>query len=59
MNLRETRTSKFITQKELAEAAGISLMTVGRLEAGKTKPKFKTVKAIAKVLKVKPQDIDW
>lgn len=57
--LKETRRKQFITQRELAAKAGVSLMTIIRLETGKTQPKFKTAKAIARVLKVKPQDIDW
>lgn len=48
-----------MTQKELAAMSGINLATVMRLEAGKHKPKFKTAKAIARSLRMKPQDIEW
>jgi DNA-binding XRE family transcriptional regulator len=59
ITLKEARTKQFITQRELAAKAGVHLMTIIRLENGKHKPKFKTAKAIARVLKMKPQDIDF
>ena len=57
--LRVLRERLFITQTELAEAAGISLVTLNRLENGKQKPSFKTIRKLAKALGVEPGEIEF
>jgi DNA-binding XRE family transcriptional regulator len=46
-----------MTQRQLAEVAGIDQATVSNLEAGKTSPSWETAFQICQVLKVKPEDI--
>lgn len=50
--LRSVRTSKGITQRELAERAGIHANTVARLERGEVEPSWQVVLAAAKALGV-------
>ena len=57
--LKEIRESKFISQRELAEQAKLAHITVIRLEKRRTKPTFKTVRALAKALGVNPGDIQF
>ncbi|MBW3523463.1 helix-turn-helix transcriptional regulator [Chryseobacterium sp. NKUCC03_KSP] len=45
-----------LTQKELAEKAGLSLRTIQRIEAGNT-PKGFTLKALAESLNTTPEDL--
>jgi transcriptional regulator with XRE-family HTH domain len=47
-----------LTQQELAEAAGVSLGTVNRLERGVREPRPGTMRRIAAVLGVKIADVD-
>ena len=49
---KETRKKLGLTQKEVAEKAGIFSNTYSRIERGEQKPKFETIKDIAKVLKI-------
>ena len=57
--LRVLRERLFITQTELAEAAGISLVTLNRLENNKQKPSFKTIRKLAKALGVELGEIEF
>ena len=57
--LRSLRERLFLTQPELAEKAGISHITLNRLENGKQKPSFKTIRKLAKALGVEPEDIKF
>ena len=57
--LRGLRERLFSTQTELAEAAGISLVTLNRLENNKQKPSFKTIRKLAKALGVEPGEIEF
>lgn len=56
MKLREIAC---LTQQELADKIGMSVITLSRIEHGKQKPRPSTKRAIAKALKMKPQDIEW
>lgn len=56
-SLRKMRESRFLTQQELAERAGLALTTVARLEAGKTVARLRTVRTLAKALGCKPVDL--
>ena len=51
------RTKQFLTQRELAARAGVTVSTVNRLERRLQNPTFKTIKALAKALNVDPAEI--
>jgi transcriptional regulator with XRE-family HTH domain len=57
MDIRTARLISGMTQKQLAEKAGIAQAHLSRLEAGKGEIYVSQLKKIAKVLKVKPADI--
>jgi transcriptional regulator with XRE-family HTH domain len=50
--LRAAREAALLSQRELAEAAGITQSTLSRLEMGKQTARGKTVRALAIALKV-------
>lgn len=52
-----TRRAKKITQKELAQAASLSLNTIKRIEAGTYIPPYSIISKIAAHLSVSPLDI--
>lgn len=56
--LRELRLQAVLTQAELGQKAGVSRTTVVAAEKGK-RPRPRTIRALAKALGVKPQDIEW
>jgi transcriptional regulator with XRE-family HTH domain len=56
-NLRRLRQEQFLSQAELAKRAGVSKLTVQRLEAGTTLPYAKTVRQLAEALSVPPADL--
>lgn len=50
-NIKRFRNQKELTQKQLAEKAGITLFTLAKIEAGATPdPRIETVKGISRVL---------
>lgn len=57
--LREIRLSRRMTQEELAFKSGLSTFTIARLEAGKNIPRNKTIRSLAKILKVKFEEIEF
>jgi putative transcriptional regulator len=59
MKWKELREKKFMTQRELAEKAGVTVETISRLENGKYKPRFSTIKKLAKALGVEPNMIEF
>ena len=48
--LVERRTKAGITQKELAELAGVRVETLNRIEKGKTTPDFKTIRKLVNAM---------
>lgn len=48
---------KCISNKELAEATGLNVMTISRLANGQTVPRPATIRKITKVLDCEPADI--
>lgn len=56
-NLRRIRSSKKISQVELAEKAGISRMGYRKIEAGESEPRGETLMAIARALDVGVQEL--
>jgi transcriptional regulator with XRE-family HTH domain len=57
--IRELRESKDMTREELAVKAHVSMFTIARLETGKHVPRFNTLEAIARALKVKSNEIEF
>ena len=57
--LRELRRKVKMTQKELADKAGIHLATVIRFELGLCEPKPETLSKIAGVLGIPPEKIKF
>jgi transcriptional regulator with XRE-family HTH domain len=56
-NLRRTRLAQFLSQAELARRSGVHAITITRLEAGRTAPSTRTVRALATALGVAPGEI--
>ena len=57
--LKELREQAILSQRDLAEKAGVSYATICRLETGKQKPNFKTIRKLAEALDVHPGDIEF
>jgi transcriptional regulator with XRE-family HTH domain len=57
--LRDIREKKFLTQEELAQKAGLTVVTINRIEKGRQKPRFKTIRKLAEALSVEPGDIEF
>ena len=55
--LREQRVQRFMTQEELARAAGISLRQLVRIERNEVEPRFSTMRKIAGALGVEPSQL--
>jgi transcriptional regulator with XRE-family HTH domain len=53
-SVRELRVGKFMTQEELARAAGISLRQLVRIERNEVEPRFSTIRKLAGVLGIEP-----
>ena len=56
-NLKHIRTSRNLTQEELAEKLGIVNSTISQYENGLREPKFNTVNKIANLLNVTYDDL--
>ena len=54
LKVRELRLVHGLTQRELAEQAGITLMAVSRIELGSRLPSPPTIRALARALGVDP-----
>ncbi|MFA4835959.1 MAG: helix-turn-helix transcriptional regulator [Dehalococcoidia bacterium] len=59
MKLKQLRQKRFLTQEELAELAGLTPLSISRWENGKRKPRFKSIRRLAKALKVDPEEIEF
>ena len=59
MKLKELRIKAVLSQEDLARLANISAATVNRLEQGKQRPNFVTIRKLAEALGVKPGDIEF
>jgi DNA-binding XRE family transcriptional regulator len=55
--VREVRTAAGMTQGQLASAAGVSRLTVVRLESGEQSPRYDTLVAIAEALGRAPAEL--
>jgi transcriptional regulator with XRE-family HTH domain len=55
--LRRLRLGNFLTQAELARRSGVHALTITRLEAGRTAPSTRTVRALAQALGIAPREL--
>jgi transcriptional regulator with XRE-family HTH domain len=55
--LRTVRERVPLTQQELADLAGINRVTLVRIEAGQEEPFPRTIRKLAKALRVNPADL--
>ena len=55
--LKALRIEQALTQKELAEEAGVNAATVARLERNETEPHMPTVRKLAAALSVHPREL--
>jgi len=53
-SLRHLRESRFFTQQELADRAGIHRVTIANLESGREEARFSTIRKLAAALGVEP-----
>ena len=57
-SLRELRLARVLSQRDLAEKAGVTAKTVVDLELGRQEPRLRTIRAIAGALGVEPSEVD-
>jgi serine-type D-Ala-D-Ala carboxypeptidase/endopeptidase len=55
--LKALRIEQALTQKELADRAGVNAATVARLERDETEPHMPTVRKLAAALEVHPREL--
>jgi DNA-binding XRE family transcriptional regulator len=47
-----------MSQRDLAQKAGVTASTIYLIEVGRTEPRLKVMRQICEALGVKPQDVD-
>lgn len=57
VGLREERQRKLLSQRELAERAGVSATTIANIETGKIRPHPRTLRKLADALRVDPGEL--
>jgi len=55
--LRQVREQHMMTQREVAASANITVTTLSRIENGKVKPSLSTIRSLAKVFDIPPQEM--
>jgi transcriptional regulator with XRE-family HTH domain len=53
--LKEARTRELLTQQELAEKSGVGVNTIIRIERNQVQPHFRTIRKLAKALRIDPK----
>ena len=56
-NVRRLRHERFLSQRELAEKAGVTRITIARIEAGDYIPYPRTIRQLAAALGVLPAEL--
>lgn len=56
--LRTIRRRQLMSQRDLAQKAGVTASTIYLIEVGRTEPRLKVMRQICEALNVKPQDVD-
>ena len=59
VSLKKLREKRYLSQEDLAKKSEMTVSTINRLENGKQKPRFATIRKLAKALKVKPEEINF
>jgi transcriptional regulator with XRE-family HTH domain len=57
VKMHALRESRVLTQSELAELAGVSHLSVHKIETGQQQPRPATIRKLARALRVKPADL--
>jgi|WetSurMetagenome_2_1015567.scaffolds.fasta_scaffold738589_2 transcriptional regulator with XRE-family HTH domain len=57
--LKIIREKQFLSQEDLAKKSEMTTCTINRLENGKHKPRFATIRKLAKALDIAPEDIEF
>jgi transcriptional regulator with XRE-family HTH domain len=57
--LKEMRIKKIMSQADLSRESGVTTSAICRLEQGQSKPRFVTIRKLAKALGVEPDSIDF
>ena len=57
--LEELRKQQYLSQEDLAKKSEMTTGTINRLENGKQKPRFATIRKLAKALEVDPKEIEF
>ena len=57
--IKVARAEKDMTQKELAEAVGVSRQTINAIEQGEYNPTIRLCRAICRVLGTRLDDLFW
>ena len=57
LTLRELRTDRLLTIRELAQQAGVAPSSIYLIETGRTTPRMATIRRIAGALGVNPQAV--
>ncbi len=57
--LKEIREARFLSQRDLAEKAGVSVDTISRIERGLHHPRLCTIRWLAAALDVWPGEIEF
>lgn len=55
--LREARERRLMTQPELSERSGVMIATISRIENGLQQPRIPTVRKLAEVLGIDPEEM--
>jgi len=55
--LKNLRIEQALTQRELADKAGIGANTVNRIELNETEPHMSTIRKVARALDVEPREL--
>ena len=59
LTLKQIRLDRFLTQQELAIKSRMCRDTVNQIERGRQNPSIRTMRKLAKALKVKPGEIQY
>jgi len=57
VKLSDIRQQRMLTQREVAERAGLTITTLSRLENQHSVPTFRTIRALAEVFGMSPQEL--
>ena len=55
--LKDLRQRQLMTQRELAQASGVGIATITRIEAGRVKPSLRTIRSLARALGMPPEEV--